>query len=273
MTIINPLPSPQTIVQHYFAAFSRGDIAGALELMTEDVVWHIDGTLQVSTVGLLRGKTQVKHWLTSFPMHFQPRVFTIDRLIESNDTAIALGRFRHTVISSGHTIGSDYAIRFTLRDGLIARYQIFEDSALLARAFDAADFYHQQQVRINGTRYAYHDRGEGPVIMFVHEALANQTDVDQYIESLIANYRCILVDMPVQTEHARSLSIAKYHAIAEDLALMIEELSLGPVIFIDMHREPVIGTYLATQYPRLVNQSIPIAEGVNIPSQLADQFK
>jgi len=273
MTMNHPLPSPQTIVQHYFAAFSGGDIAGALELMTEDVVWHIDGTLQVSTVGLLRGKTQIKQWLASFPMHFQPRTFTIDRLIESDDTVIALGRFRHTVISSGHTIGSDYAIRFTLRDGLIARYQIFEDSALLARAFDAADLYYQQQIRINGTRYAYRDRGEGPVIMFVHEALANRTDVDQCIEPLIANYRCILVDMSVQTEHTRSLSIAKYHAIAEDLALMIEELSLGPVIFIDLHRETAIGAYLAAKYSRLVNQSIPIAKGANIPSLLADKFK
>lgn len=269
MEINNILLSPQPLIQNYFAAFSRGDIAGALALMTEDVVWHIDGTLQVSTVGLLRGKTQVKQWLASFPIHFQPRAFSIDRLIESDDTVIALGRFRHTIISSGHTIGSDYAIRFTLREGLIARYQIFEDSALLARAFDAADLYHQQQIRINGTRYAYRDRGEGPVMMFVDKGRANRTDVDQYIEPLIANYRCILVDMPEQNKHAHALNQSEYHDIAEDLALMIEELSLGPVIFIEMGSKAEIGAYLTAQYPSLVNQSIPIAEA----SLLAEKSK
>lgn len=61
---------------------------------------------------------------------------------------------------------SDYAIRFTIRDGLIARYQIFEDSLLIAAArhSDAA----ARQTRINGTLYGWDDRGSGPPVLFLH---------------------------------------------------------------------------------------------------------
>lgn len=120
MTTLSHL-EPATMTSHcdavrkYFAAFGCGDIPAALALMTEDVVWHIDGVPSVSTVGILHGRTQVREWLESFPVNFKPQIFTVDRLFESGDSVLALGRFRHTVLSTGHTIGSDYVVRFEMK--------------------------------------------------------------------------------------------------------------------------------------------------------------
>jgi ketosteroid isomerase-like protein len=41
-----------TVVQAYFAAFARGDVHSAVNLLTEDVVWHVDGAPNVPTVGV-----------------------------------------------------------------------------------------------------------------------------------------------------------------------------------------------------------------------------
>ncbi|MGB8666911.1 MAG: nuclear transport factor 2 family protein [Serratia inhibens] len=89
--------SATQVVEAYFSAFARGDIHDVITLLDDDVVWHIDGNLNVSTVGILQGPAQVKHWLESFPHNFQPREFTVAELIEHNDSVLALGRFRHTV--------------------------------------------------------------------------------------------------------------------------------------------------------------------------------
>ncbi|MCE9880165.1 MAG: nuclear transport factor 2 family protein [Hafnia paralvei] len=115
-----------SVIHRYFAAFGSGNIDAALALMTDDVIWHIDGELSVSTVGILRGREQVRGWLETFPSDFKPQEFTVSQLFESGDTVLALGRFRHTVLTTGNIIGSDYVIRFEMREGLIAHYQIFE---------------------------------------------------------------------------------------------------------------------------------------------------
>ncbi|MBI6183856.1 nuclear transport factor 2 family protein, partial [Serratia proteamaculans] len=72
------------VVQRYISAFGKGDIDGALRLMTDDVVWHVDGVTQVSTVGLLKGRECVREWIQSFPERFQPRVFRLDNWLASN---------------------------------------------------------------------------------------------------------------------------------------------------------------------------------------------
>src|SRR3546814_2003544 len=81
-------------------------------------------------------------------------------MIGDGADVIALGRFRHRVVPTGAIVDSDYAIRFTIRDGLIARYQIFEDSLLIGHAF--ADGTPARSATINGTVYGWDDVGQGP---------------------------------------------------------------------------------------------------------------
>src|SRR3546814_2607049 len=87
-------------------------------------------------------------------------------MIGDGADVIALGRFRHRVVPTGAIVDSDYAIRFTIRDGLIARYQIFEDSLLIGHAF--ADGTPARSATINGTVYGWDDVGQGPPVLFLH---------------------------------------------------------------------------------------------------------
>lgn len=275
MTTLSHL-EPATMASHcdavrkYFAAFGCGDIPAALALMTEDVVWHIDGVPSVSTVGILYGRAQVREWLESFPVNFKPQTFTVDRLFESGDSVLALGRFRHTVLSTGHTIGSDYVVRFEMKNGLISRYQIFEDSALLARAFDPEDSFERHQIRINGNVYAYSDIGSGPAIIFAHGLFLDRTSFEQQVKALSKNHRCIVLDMPGHGESSVFPSVWSLEDAANDIALMVTELALGKVTFIGQSQGGMIGIRIAAQFPKLISQLVII--GASARAEYAERL-
>lgn len=46
------IAAPATVVQAYFDAFGAGNLDGALALLGDDVVWHVDGSVTVPTIGL-----------------------------------------------------------------------------------------------------------------------------------------------------------------------------------------------------------------------------
>ncbi len=264
--------TPTSVVESYFAAFGAGDLDGGLALMTEDVIWHVDGALSVSTVGLLQGREHVRRWLEKFPQNFKPLVFAIDRLFESGDEVMAVGRFRHTVLATSRTAGSDLAIRFTVRDGQIARYQILEDSLLLARAFDPDDPWTIHQVRVNGAAYAYSDRGEGPVVVFAHGLFVDHTIFDGQVAELESFYRCITFDMPGHGRSGYRQAGWTLDDIADDLALMIKEQSLGPVAFVGQSQGGMVGIRLAARRPELLSKLVLIGTSARAedPERLGD---
>ena len=241
------------VVQRYISAFGAGDVDSALQLLTDDVVWHVDGVTQVSTVGILKGRESVRQWLRSFPENFQPRVFRLDNWWVSDDSVMVKGYFRHRVVSTGRTVGSDFVLHFQIREGLIARYQIFEDSALLARAFDSTCDDEKYRVRLNHTEYAYTDRGEGPVLMFAHGLFVDGDIFTEQMAVLAKNYRCIGLDMPGHGESSFNHRGWSLDDIADDLALMINELSLGPVVFIGQSQGGMVGIRLAAKHPELLS--------------------
>ncbi len=127
--------SPIEIVKAYFDAFLKGDSAAVLSMLTDDVLWHVQGAPNVPTVGLWQGKEQVKQWLLNFPQQFKPLAFELDRYFESGDEVIVTGRFKHLALSTNREVGSELAIHFQVRDGLISSYKILEDSYALFVAF------------------------------------------------------------------------------------------------------------------------------------------
>lgn len=258
------------VVKRYFAAFARGNIADAIALLDENVVWHIDGDPSVSTTGLLCGQKEVKNWLERFPENFKPKVFAINELIEHNGSVLAIGRFRHTVLSSGNTIGSDMIIHFTVENSKITRYQIYEDSALLQRAFDANDSWHNQQVRINGTLYRYLDCGEGPTLLFAHGLLVDRDVFTAQVRVLSQTHRCIVLDMPGHGQSGYRPDGWTLDDISSDLALMIRELSLGKVTFVGQSQGGMVGIRLAAREPECVSGLVLI--GTSARAEFPERF-
>ncbi|MGR4049734.1 alpha/beta fold hydrolase [Kosakonia cowanii] len=245
-------PAARAVVETYLAAFAAGRVEEIVSLLADDVVWHIDGEPTVSTVGLLQGPEQVRRWLMAFPQNFRPREFVINDIIARHDSVLVLGRFRHTVMSTQHTVGSDMIIHFTVTDGKIRRYQIFEDSALLARAFNGEDEWSLQQVRINGTLYRYRDIGEGPTLLFAHGLFASHHIFAAQVQALSHSYRCIVLDMPGHGLSGYDPAGWTLDDLSGDLALMIDELALGTVTIVGQSQGAMVALRLAARHPELL---------------------
>jgi ketosteroid isomerase-like protein len=125
------------VVQRAFAAFGRRDIPALLECTTDDIVWEpiYGAEPHVPQAGRRQGKTQVADFFavldrsTGF-LSFEPLEF-----VEQGRTVIVLGRYHCRVNATGRELASDWVMIFRFRDGRIAAFREFTNSAALNEAY------------------------------------------------------------------------------------------------------------------------------------------
>ena len=117
------------VVREMFTAFSRGDAQAMLDLLTDDVEWRIAGPTQVTYAGIRRGKDKVADFLKVIAEASEFEHFEAEEFIAQGDKVVALGHERQRVKPSGLSVENDWAMVFTLRDGKIARYRNYVDTA------------------------------------------------------------------------------------------------------------------------------------------------
>ncbi len=127
--------TPAQVVQHYLDTFFKKDVEKTLQCLTEDVIWKVQGAADVPTIGLRRGRDQVREWMALFPVNFEPLEFHIERTFESGDQVVIIGNFKHRILSTGKEFASDFAAICSVRDGKVSAYNFIEDSYALWRSF------------------------------------------------------------------------------------------------------------------------------------------
>jgi ketosteroid isomerase-like protein len=125
------------VVRNVFEAFGRGDIQGLLSLLAEDVVWFIPGPAEVPFAGERRGHEGALQFFQTLGgavefERFEPREF-----VAQGDKVVAVGFERGRVKATGRTFDNPWALVFTLRDGRVAEFRGYEDTAAVAEAFRA----------------------------------------------------------------------------------------------------------------------------------------
>jgi uncharacterized protein len=123
------------LVQHAYQHFKGGDIQGLLGLLSEDVEWKLFEMEGVPFSGTRRGDERVGEFFsqvfdTEEPLHFEPR-----ELVAQGDKVVALGDYAWRVKSTGREYESDFVHVFTVRDGTVARFQEFMDTAAVSAAY------------------------------------------------------------------------------------------------------------------------------------------
>ncbi len=118
------------LAQSAYEAFGRGDLAALAELMADDIEWvHPADPNENPNGGTFKGKEAVLGWFgglgssTEFTK-FEPREF-----IAQNDKLVSLVDVEATVRATGRTFVDSEAHLWTFRDGKLARFQIFLDTA------------------------------------------------------------------------------------------------------------------------------------------------
>ncbi|NRD74484.1 alpha/beta fold hydrolase [Shewanella sp. VB17] len=249
---ISPLSSIAT-VNAYLTAFAEKNIEVALQYVSDDAIWHVDGDPVLKTVGIVQGKDAIRLWLTRFPEGFIPLDVKLEPLIDVTPDVIAIGHFRHRVVSTNAIADGDFMIRFTTSNGQITRYQIFEDSLMLSKAHHSQ--WPQRSARVNGVQYGWDDHGEGPTLVFLHGLFLDRTFWSPVIKRLSKPFRCVVFDMPGHGASGWREGL-DLNAIANDIALWLIENNISKVTLVGHSQGGMIALRIAAKYPQLLNKLV-----------------
>jgi uncharacterized protein len=123
-----------TVVRRAYENFKGGNIGGILDSLTQDVDWRLPPMEGIGFSGARTGRDSVGGFFSSLTetqesVSFEPREF-----VAQGDKVVALGDYRWRVRKNGREYGGDFAHVFTVRDGKIAGFHEYMDSAAAAAA-------------------------------------------------------------------------------------------------------------------------------------------
>jgi ketosteroid isomerase-like protein len=124
------------VVQDAFAAFGHGDIQTLLTYISDEVVWKgvYGAGAHVPTSGERRGKAAVKEFFAQVAANVKFSSFEPKEFVATGDKVVALGHYTATT-PINKSFDSDFVMVFTVRDGKVATFQEFTDSAAINAAF------------------------------------------------------------------------------------------------------------------------------------------
>jgi ketosteroid isomerase-like protein len=126
------------IVKRGYEAFGRGDINGLLALCAENVAWVSPGPSELPTAGIRRGHEQVAQFFEALQQVFEIQRFEPKQFVAQGDQVVVLGADTAKVKATGKVLTEDWAHAFTVRDGKIATFREYLDTAEVVAELRAA---------------------------------------------------------------------------------------------------------------------------------------
>ena len=124
------------VVAQVFERFAAGDMPGLLSFQSDEVVWDHRGP-DSPINNLYKGKTGVTEFLdmlstTQEVLEFEPRDF-----FANENQVVTLGHFRFKVIETDREWASDFAMVFTIKEGLVTHWRPIFDYTAEAMAYQS----------------------------------------------------------------------------------------------------------------------------------------
>lgn len=128
--------STDEIVDAFFAAFGAGDQAAILALFAETVDFRVEGAPEVPWTGVRSRREELAGFFGSFgEVLGAPESFEVTGRVTQDADAVVFAECAFPVLATGKTFVNPYALRFSVQDGRIVRYHMYEDSYAVHRAF------------------------------------------------------------------------------------------------------------------------------------------
>jgi len=126
------------VVQNAYASFKRGDIQSILNSCAEDIEWILPGDGLIPQSGTYRKRDGVALFFQIVAQTLDFSVFEPRSFVAQGDTVVVLGQYQGKVKETGKSFTADWAMAFTLRDGQVAKFREYTDTAVIASAHAAA---------------------------------------------------------------------------------------------------------------------------------------
>ncbi|MBO4257221.1 nuclear transport factor 2 family protein [Streptomyces griseorubiginosus] len=122
-------------VEAYLDAFGARDMEHILSLFSPDATWTIPGDPALTAwAGSRTGPEGIRQSLSALFAAVEPLAFELGTMVEADGRVLAPGRYTSRFHPSGQALNSEMIMRFTVTDGLIMDYRVFEDSLGITRA-------------------------------------------------------------------------------------------------------------------------------------------
>ncbi|MER5520199.1 nuclear transport factor 2 family protein [Streptomyces sp. NPDC002763] len=131
------------VVEELLRRIGAGDPERIAELYAEDADWRLnwpqDEHDRPDTPWITHRTGRAgaaAHYRDLAAHHVPERADTrIERVLVDGDDAVVLGEIRGTAKPTGRSYHARFALHLTVRDGLVVRHHVYEDSLAVARAF------------------------------------------------------------------------------------------------------------------------------------------
>lgn len=123
------------LVMRGYELFRNGDIAGLLGLFADDIEWVGVRTESLPFSGPCQGKQAVAEFFTRMDEAQEAQQLEPRDIIAEGDKVVATGQSTWLVKSTGQSYDNPWVHIFTIRDGKVARFEQFNDTAAAQEAF------------------------------------------------------------------------------------------------------------------------------------------
>ncbi len=125
----------EKIVKQFYSAMLEGNVAGAMALLDEYIIWIEPGAPDVPFGGVYNGHDGIGKMLGSEAKTVQLKNFIPRNYFASQNLVVVLGSDSATVLTTGKTYSTDWTMFFTILDGKISMVQTYMDTNAIAKAF------------------------------------------------------------------------------------------------------------------------------------------
>ena len=126
------MTSALDVAQQYYGAIHAGDFDGLFDVLSEDCTIEYYGPKDIPFAGIFNGKEKCKVFFGHVANDVVIKEFRQDEFIASGDKVAVTGHLTLQFNATGRIYDSEYAHILTIRDGKVARFRDFQDSAKAA---------------------------------------------------------------------------------------------------------------------------------------------
>ena len=124
----------ETMIRTFYAARVAGNVQEIVDVMAADVDFALAGDPAASPVaGTLRGSEKLHPHVTKLVQAFKFNTYEIVSLVVEGSKAVVHARASVTSTATGETVDTELADFFTFKDGRVAAFVQFCDTALAGK--------------------------------------------------------------------------------------------------------------------------------------------
>lgn len=123
------------LIQTFYARFGAGDLDGVIALQADDVVWEFVGPSTIPYFDTYRGPEGVRRFFARLVEHERVTGFEPIEFVVQGDVGVVFGRESAVSNRTGKGFESRWVQKFTVRDGKIAHWIEYIDTAAMVAAY------------------------------------------------------------------------------------------------------------------------------------------